>query len=147
MHTVKNKSNQIRVEHARLTSANQAKDTSFVQAMKQNTPTKYGQAEQQPGFMNLRLLGRVYTTLETQSIQGATKVKLNIGKVSAAREKILNSALLLPTQQMTVEDKSINEKSILIPSFSTTSTIFNQHFIILKDLRKRIDGLKKAYFK
>jgi hypothetical protein len=48
---------------------------------------------------------------------------------------------------MTVEDKTITEKTILIPSFSTTSAIFNQHFMILKDLKKRIEGLKKAYYR
>lgn len=52
-------------------------------------------------------------------------MKLNIGKLSAAREKILNGALLQAPHQMTVEDRTITDKTILIPSFNTTSTIFN----------------------
>jgi hypothetical protein len=48
---------------------------------------------------------------------------------------------------MTMADKTITDKGILVPSFSTTSAIFTQHFLILKDLKKRIEGLKKAHKK
>ena len=44
------------------------------------------------GFMSLRLLGRAQTTLESQAIAGVPKVKLNIGKISEAKQKILNAA-------------------------------------------------------
>lgn len=39
----------------------------------------------------------------------------------------------------------MNNAKIIIPSFNTTSTIFNQHFMILKDVKKRVEGLRKAY--
>jgi len=42
-------------------------------------------------------------------------------------------------------ETSINNKKILIPSFSTTSAIFSQHLVILKDLKRRIEGLRQAY--
>ena len=81
-------------------------------------------------------------------MSGVGNVKLNIGKISEAKQRILNTAFSTTQPQlMTVEDKTINNKSILIPSFSTTSAIFNQHFMILKDLKKRIEGLKKAYLR
>lgn len=48
---------------------------------------------------------------------------------------------------MTTENETINHQKLLIPSFSTTSAIFNKHLTILKDLKKRIDGLKHAYLK
>lgn len=48
---------------------------------------------------------------------------------------------------MTIEEETINNKKIIIPSFSTTSAIFTQHCMVLKDLKKRIDALKFSYFK
>lgn len=96
--------------------------------------------------MSLRLLGRAHTTLESQAIAGVPKVKLNIGRISEAKQKILNAAFQT-APQMTQEDKTITDKSIIIPSFATTSAIFTQHFMILKDLKKRIEGLKKAYYR
>jgi len=48
-------------------------------------------------------------------------------------------------------DKSINmqkaKKKLVVPSFSTTSSIFAEHYRILNGLRGRIEMLKQAYFK
>lgn len=47
--------------------------------------------------------------------------------------------------EMTNEELGISDKRIIIPSFSTTSKLFRQHFFILRELRHRIDLLKQAY--
>lgn len=47
--------------------------------------------------------------------------------------------------EMTNEELGVSDKRIIIPSFSTTSKLFRQHFFILRELRHRIDLLKQAY--
>lgn len=47
---------------------------------------------------------------------------------------------------MSHEETGIGARKIIIPSFSTTSALFSQHFSILRDLKKRIEGLKQAYY-
>lgn len=47
--------------------------------------------------------------------------------------------------EMTNEELGISDKRIIIPSFTTTSKLFRQHFYILRELRHRIDLLKQAY--
>ena len=83
--------------------------------------------------------------MESDSVSGSQKVKLSIGKISAVKERILQTISNANHQQMTIEEETITNKRIIIPSFSTTSAIFSQHCVILKDLRKRIDALKFAY--
>jgi hypothetical protein len=90
-------------------------------------------------MMNMRLLGNKQSSLEASMVGGTGKIRLNIGKLS--KDKVVGNIGVEVTQEGT----TINDRKILIPSFSTTSTIFNQHFIILKDLKKRIEGLRKAY--
>lgn len=64
------------------------------------------------------------------------------------KEKLIQSPTVINSPAtLTIRDKTINNKEILIPSFSTTSEIFNQHFIILKDLKKRMEGLRRAYLR
>jgi hypothetical protein len=38
------------------------------------------------------------------------------------------------------------DKSIIIPSFGTTSAIFARHFNTLRKLRRRVDLLKQSYY-
>ena len=42
--------------------------------------------------------------------------------------------------------EALSRKQIIVPSFKTTAKIFNEHYLILKDLKHRIDLLKQAYF-
>ena len=38
------------------------------------------------------------------------------------------------------------KKEILVPSFRTTVDVFGQHFLILRELKHRIELLQQAYF-
>jgi len=38
------------------------------------------------------------------------------------------------------------EKSIVVPSFGTTSALFVRHFQVLRQLKRRVDLLKQSYF-
>jgi len=38
------------------------------------------------------------------------------------------------------------DKSIIVPSFGTTSAIFARHFGTLRKLRRRVDLLKQSYY-
>jgi hypothetical protein len=38
------------------------------------------------------------------------------------------------------------DKSIIVPSFGTTSAIFARHFATLRKLRRRVDLLKQSYY-
>ena len=93
----------------------------------------------QPGIQNLKLLGKGSSTeLENSLSVIAGGVKLNIA--SLTKDQFDSQ------KNVTQEESSINNKRIIIPSFSTTSALFSQHFGILRDLRRCIDGLKKAYY-
>ena len=48
----------------------------------------------------------------------------------------------LHQKEMTNEEIGVSDKRIIIPSFTTTSKLFRQHFFILRELRHRIDLLK-----
>lgn len=40
----------------------------------------------------------------------------------------------------------LGDKSIVVPSFGTTSAIFARHFNTLRKLRRRVDLLKQSYY-
>lgn len=39
----------------------------------------------------------------------------------------------------------VSRKQIIVPSFETTAKLFNQHFLIMQELRHKIKQLKQAY--
>jgi Zn finger protein HypA/HybF involved in hydrogenase expression len=69
------------------------------------------------GTMNLRLLGKTLNQLETRVISGTQKVRLNVGKLSVVKEKFLSTLHSQQRDILTVEDQTISNKKILIPSF------------------------------
>ena len=46
---------------------------------------------------------------------------------------------------MTRQEFGLSDKQIIVPSFGTTSQLFQQHFAILRNLRHKITLLKNAY--
>ena len=46
---------------------------------------------------------------------------------------------------MTREELGVGNTKIIVPSFKTTEDVFKNHFVILRDLRHKIDLLKQAY--
>ncbi len=42
--------------------------------------------------------------------------------------------------------QALSNKKIIVPSFETTGGIIKDHFIILRELRHKINLLKQAYF-
>ena len=64
-------------------------------------------------------------------------IKLNISDLSP-------TGASSPTRKKvgTIQEIGVNSnKKIIVPSFSTTSALFSQHFSILRDLKKKIEGL------
>lgn len=47
---------------------------------------------------------------------------------------------------LTVKNFGLSAKEIIIPSFETTTRIFQEHLIVMASLRERIELLKQAYF-
>ena len=140
MHTVRNKHNFVRIEPARLKSNDsQEKLQSDIISTNSDAKTKL------TNIINLKLLGQAQNQLESDFISGSNKVRINIGKVTGVKERLLQSMQKIQHSSLTIEDETINKQKIIIPSFSTTSAIFTQHCMILKDLKKRIDALKFSY--
>jgi hypothetical protein len=44
--------------------------------------------------------------------------------------------------EMTREELGVGNTKIIVPSFKTTEDVFKNHFVILRDLRHKIDLLK-----
>lgn len=51
-----------------------------------------------------------------------------------------------PAQLTNYEVGVQGDKSIIIPSFGTTSAIFAKHFSTLRKLKRRVDLLKQSYY-
>jgi len=80
MHTSKNKNNPIRIEPAKVLRPNDSMDI--------NQPEK--NLKYRDGTFNLRLMGKAINQLDTASIAGTQKVRLNVGKISVVKEKFLS---------------------------------------------------------
>ena len=81
MHTSKNKNNPIRIEPANLLRPNDSMDL--------NQPEKTSFSPSNKGTLNLRLMGKALNQLDTGSISGTQKVRLNVAKLSIVKEKFL----------------------------------------------------------
>jgi len=86
MHTIKTRHNPISIEPARLKSSDSI-DNEENNPLSKTSPGKFAPKN----FMNMKLLGKAHQQLETSIISGSNRVKLNIGKISGANEKILQS--------------------------------------------------------
>ncbi|CDW81151.1 UNKNOWN [Stylonychia lemnae] len=141
VHTTKQIKGNIKIETSRISTSN----------LRQNEPASSnlsGQKNIVTGIQNLKLLGRIQTAgLDPNGGDSilAGGVKLNIGQLGKdlAGDSQTNGQ---KKGTFTQEETSIGNKKIIIPSFSTTSALFSQHFSILRDLKKRIEGLKQAYY-
>jgi hypothetical protein len=84
MHTAKNKINPIRIE-----PANQLRpdDSTDLKSPEKSifSPSNMG------ATLNLKKLSVAHNQLDTSFISGSQKVKLNIGKISAVRQKFLST--------------------------------------------------------
>jgi hypothetical protein len=86
MHSVRNKHNFVRIEPARLKS-NDSKEKMQSDIISSNSTSK----PKQTGIMNLKLLGQAQNQLESDAISGSHKVRINIGKVTGVKERLLQS--------------------------------------------------------
>ena len=82
MHTSKNKNNPIRIEPAKTLWPNDSIDINY--------PDKNALSPSYKGTLNLRLMGKAINQLDTGSISGTQKVRLNVGKLSVVKEKFLS---------------------------------------------------------
>eukprot|EP00347_Sterkiella_histriomuscorum_P013232 403365504 len=142
IHTTKPNKSGIKIETARVsTNSFQKNDSSLMQ---QNS----NQKSIVTGITNLKLVGRMHSqALDTGGSESILTggVKLNIAQLSKDFTGD-HSQSQQKKGNLTNEELSIGNKKIIIPSFSTTSALFSQHFSILRDLKKRIEGLKQAYY-
>lgn len=86
MHTVRNKHNFVRIEPARIKS-NDSKEILQSDIISSNSQPK----QNQNAIMNLKLLGQAHNQLESNVVSGSHKVRINVGKVTAIKEKLLQS--------------------------------------------------------
>lgn len=68
---------------------------------------------------------------------------LEIAKVSAPPKP---TAEVMRKRTLTDEQFGLSKKQIIVPTFETTARIFSEHFLVLRELRYKIDLLKQAYF-
>ena len=99
---------------------------------------------QQQDFKQMKAIRMLGTPAKPSKVEEMRKVPQSpqvVGGISA-------QAYLLHDQHKydkTVEELGVSNKKIIIPSFSTTSKLLTQHFHVLRELRYRVDLLKKAY--
>ena len=47
---------------------------------------------------------------------------------------------------LTANQLGLSKKQLMVPSFDTTAKIFGQHFLVMRELKHKIDLLKQAYY-
>ena len=48
--------------------------------------------------------------------------------------------------KLTQVESGLSSKQIIVPSFETTTKVFQEHFQILREVKHKIDLLKQAYY-
>ena len=55
--------------------------------------------------------------------------------------------LLAKKQRLLTQNQlGLSKKQMIIPSFETTAKLYGEHFMILRELKYRIDLLKQSYY-
>lgn len=72
--------------------------------------------------------------------------KARLGFEEGPTEKTDQPSNAAAKQSLTGIQFGLSKKQIVVPSFVTTAKVFGEHFVILRELKHRIDLLRQAYY-